>query len=162
MLRATFWRLSNCPFCMPIWNGLPLAGRVTFVSGATIAETHEPSGDVGGNDVGRLAPVGYHAVDLLLDNDFDIVFLDWKMPGIKGGETIERAEKNIAANPESDRIWLNKRLPIITYSSSRSSDLEIPKARHFAFIDHWMKPMKYQDLHFQVREALNFVSNPAH
>ncbi len=110
----------------------------------------------------QIAMDGFNAVDLLMDHNFDIVFLDWKMPGIEGGETIERAEKNISTGPSADPLWINKRLPVITYSSSDSSDLELPKTRHFAFIDHWMKPMKYDELHFQVREALNYVSNPTH
>src|SRR5262249_18879287 len=58
----------------------------------------------------QIATDGIQAVELLTDTPYDLVFLDWVMPKLEGGETIEAAERCLEL--QEDFYWY-ERMPIV-------------------------------------------------
>jgi CheY-like chemotaxis protein len=107
----------------------------------------------------QIATDANQAVELLSETPYDLVFLDWLLPEMKGGEAVKAAEESLA---KDDDLYWSERMPIVTYSSSELKERKLPPAKHFAFIDHWKKPMAYGDLLMQVKEVLNYIDRKGH
>jgi CheY-like chemotaxis protein len=102
-----------------------------------------------------VATSGQEAVEKILASPYDLVFLDWTMPDMNGGEALLQVERINSLNPATDHQWSALRLPIITYSADAKANIEIPACRHFRFLDHWEKSQSYSQL---VHQAQNVIA----
>ncbi len=106
---------------------------------------------------------GYEAIEFLShDSEIQLVFLDWNMPKMEGGETIEKTEKTISGDKKSLKIWEGRSLPVVTYTGEDIGKMYVPLAPHFSFIDHWPKSMAFQELYLQVQGIVNYLMKPHH
>lgn len=81
------------------------------------------------------------AIDEITKNSYDLVFLDWNLPEMNGGETLMRAETINSTDPVLDYQWSALKLPVVTYSGSKRKEIHLPDSRHFRFVAHWEKSM---------------------
>ena len=91
---------------------------------------------------------GFGAIEKLLETKFDLLILDWVMPGISGAETIKEMN-NILSFENSrnkDPLSLQLNLPVVTYSSIPLKELYLPNTNHFYYMSHWEKPLRYPQL----------------
>jgi CheY-like chemotaxis protein len=106
---------------------------------------------------------GLSAVDFLSqDRTIQLIFLDWNMPVIEGGETIRKAEEKIAGNGDFQKCWLERNLPVVTYTGEDAKNMNLPQVEHFVFVDHWPKSMGFEELMNQVRAILSYVLKTTH
>jgi CheY-like chemotaxis protein len=106
---------------------------------------------------------GYEAIEFLShDSEIQLIFLDWNMPKMEGGETIEKTEKTISEDKNSEKIWEGRSLPVVTYTGEDIEKMYVPLTSHFSFIDHWPKSMAFQELYLQVQGIVNYLMKPSH
>jgi len=106
---------------------------------------------------------GFEAVEFLSkDSEIQLIFLDWNMPRMEGGETIEKTEASIYGNEISEKIWEGRKLPVVTYTGEDITRMYVPLTSHFSFIDHWPKSMAFNDLYLQVQGIINYLMKPKH
>jgi two-component system, sporulation sensor kinase E len=111
----------------------------------------------------HIAKDGFQGVEYLShESDIKLVFLDWNMPRIEGGETIVLAEKTILEDRNSHEFWLGRSIPVVTYTAEDSEKIRVPRVPHFSFVDHWPKSMGPEKLFFQVREILAYIHEMSH
>jgi CheY-like chemotaxis protein/ribosome-associated translation inhibitor RaiA len=84
------------------------------------------------------------AVNEILSNSHDLIFMDWNMPVMNGGETILRAEKFNAR--EAIKQLTASPTPVITYSGLSRDEISFPNCRQFKFVDHWTKTLPLSQL----------------
>lgn len=97
---------------------------------------------------------GPSAVEEIAAHDYDLIFLDWNMPGMNGGETLLSAQNLISYDDELNRRYSKLRLPVITFSGKPKKDISVPQCRHFRFIDHWDKATPLHQLLSQASDVL--------
>ncbi len=98
---------------------------------------------------------GYEAIHEMISSDrvYDVVILDWNMPGMNGGQALINAQKVIIHAPTAVSHWDEEKLPIITYSSKARNEIEIPNCAGFEHIGHWEKPISFLQLLNQATET---------
>jgi CheY-like chemotaxis protein len=106
---------------------------------------------------------GSEAEEFLSENEsIKLVFLDWNMPEIEGGEALAQAERNIASSEELTEAWSHRNIPVVTYTGEARSKMRLPLTSHFAFIDHWPKTMRLSELRLQVESVMAYLQNRGH
>jgi CheY-like chemotaxis protein len=94
---------------------------------------------------------GRLAIDEIASRDYDLIFLDWNMPEMDGGETLVKAQNAIGLMGRQGRSTI----PVITYSGRALADIDLPKCDRFRFIDHWDKSTPFHHLLTRASEVLN-------
>ena len=86
------------------------------------------------------AESGVRALEIVKDNDFDVIVLDVKMPGMDGMETLSRIKQ---AHP---------RVEVIMLTGHANVDVAIRGMEQGAF-DYLMKPAEMDDLYYKIQDA---------
>lgn len=81
---------------------------------------------------------GEVAIELLSQNQYDLLVIDWNMPGLDAGETLQFAEKYFEESRQSQLKNIQS-LPYVVYSGSSKDRLDIPETNYFRYIDLWEK-----------------------
>jgi CheY-like chemotaxis protein len=97
---------------------------------------------------------GHAAVGEIASNKYDLIFLDWNMPGMNGSETLLSAQNLIAYDHQLNSQLINSRIPVITYSSEARKDIRLPQCDHFRFVYHWDKSTPFHQLMHQASDVL--------
>lgn len=97
---------------------------------------------------------GLAAIEEIATSNYDLIFLDWNMPGMNGRETLLSAQNRLSYDGKLDRKYANLRLPVITYSGQSRKDIQLPECRHFRFVDHWDKSTPFHQLMSQASDVL--------
>lgn len=99
---------------------------------------------------------GTAAIEEILSKPYDLVFLDWIMPDMNGGEALMKIQ---LINSSTNNVNTEQKpVPIITYSSHVRNDLEMPDCKDFEFIDHWTKSTPLTELLAKTKDAISKVS----
>lgn len=85
---------------------------------------------------------GLEGLNKIAKENFELVFLDISMPGLNGVEVMERIQETRL----TPKTRFSTKLPIITYSSRRISELKMPMEQGFIHEGHWQKPVSIPDL----------------
>ncbi|MCJ8279143.1 MAG: response regulator [Rivularia sp. ALOHA_DT_140] len=93
-----------------------------------------------------IAEDGQHAIDVALDNQFDLIILDLGLP-IKDGFTVLKELRREGKN-----------LPIIVITA-RNDDQDKTKAIYYGADDYLKKPFRFQDLLSCIEGHLVLVKN---
>ncbi|HMK64715.1 MAG TPA: response regulator [Thermodesulfobacteriota bacterium] len=83
---------------------------------------------------------GENAIKAVEENEFDVIVLDLKMPGLDGMATLKQIKKR---QPQVEVI-------ILTGHGSMDSGIDGIQLGAFDFI---MKPVRFDDLHESIRQA---------
>lgn len=100
-----------------------------------------------------LAFDGKEALEEITQKKFDIVFLDICMPEMTGLEVLQKVES--FQKHDSKYSKRSYPLPVVTYSSYRMADYDLPDGTNFYFADHWQKPVTLADLASLTGNMLN-------
>jgi CheY-like chemotaxis protein len=84
---------------------------------------------------------GFAAGRLLTQRRFDLVIIDWNMPGLNGGECLSFIDTNLYLERDKRRP-----VPYITFSGMGESNISIPETVFFKHVGHWKKPMSISAL----------------
>jgi CheY-like chemotaxis protein len=79
---------------------------------------------------------GRVAMKLMMNTNYDLVVLDWEMPDLKGSETMLEAQKLFR---QWHKNFIQKRIPLVLYTSVPPEILDLPHVECFQLIDYWNK-----------------------
>lgn len=87
----------------------------------------------------KMAADPYEAINMLLDEVYDFVILDWNLPQMNGLKTILEAEKIFRHDPTLPLDWESRKVKVVTFSGDDVSKCKIPSTPHFKYLGHVSK-----------------------
>ncbi len=99
---------------------------------------------------------GFAAKRALEAREFDLVVIDWNMPGLSGGECLTYADDAI-----SNRRTNRHSVPFVVYSGLRENEVTLPELTHFYSVGHWRKPMRLSELTQRLTAVLERLEKAA-
>jgi len=101
---------------------------------------------------------GLKASKELAETYFDLIVLDWMMPGLNGGETLEKAENLIASDGLIGERKLQREIPVVICSAKNLEHLgNLPDSEYFNYIDFWQKPVSYKNIVANATQILTTI-----
>lgn len=98
---------------------------------------------------------GTKAATEIAKTNFDLIFLDWFMPSINGGETLAQAENLIASSALLQNRGLERKIPVIIYSGHDVDSFEhFPECDFFTFVDIWKKQFNLTQISDRLSQIL--------
>lgn len=89
----------------------------------------------------KLATDSFEAMNLLTEEFYDLIILDWKLPALNGGQTLQLLEQGLYYEPELPIQWDSQKVPVIIFSSydKNQCTLKSRTTKHFNVIGHVTK-----------------------
>lgn len=75
----------------------------------------------------------FEAINFIVDKFYDLIILDWQLPGLNGAETLVAAEKGLRFEPSIPIQWDRCRAPVVIFSSSKKSECPPRRTKHFNY-----------------------------
>lgn len=94
----------------------------------------------------RIASDPYEAINLMLEDIYDFVLLDWNLPKMNGLKTIQEAEKIFRYDPTLPLDWESRKVGVVTISGDPDKNCRIPTSQHFKYIGHISKQNKLPNI----------------
>lgn len=86
---------------------------------------------------------GRDSIPLLVNENFDLVVLDWQMPQMGGREMLLMMDKLISEHKISKN---NKKMPVVIYTSKAESELDLPECKSFQYSGFINKNIAYSEM----------------
>lgn len=93
-----------------------------------------------------VAPDPFEAINLMAEKFFDLIILDWSLPGFTGPETLVQAEKILKLDPALPIQWDRKKVPVVLFSSFKKNECPMRKTKHFNFVGYISKAQPLKDI----------------
>ena len=87
---------------------------------------------------------GHSAIAFLKEREYDLVIMDWLMPGKGANEVIQIIERR-ARGQKTEHP-----LPLVIYTGLAAKDLRLPTLSYFSLVDVWEKSLNLTQL---IRQA---------
>nr|WP_295900215.1 response regulator [uncultured Bdellovibrio sp.] len=97
---------------------------------------------------------GQDAVPLLMNREFDLVVLDWRMPDMGGKETLELIDRLLVDRKVRK---LRSQIPVVIYSAHKESEVDRPFVQKFEFVGFVDKRQGYSKMMKSLSEILRFI-----
>lgn len=81
----------------------------------------------------------FEAINRMVDRFYDLIILDWRLPGLNGTETLAEAEKGLRYDPSVPIQWDNNRAPVVIFSSQKKSECLPRRTKHFNYMGYISK-----------------------
>lgn len=107
------------------------------------------------NCILKIVDSGLKAVEELSREKYDLMVLDYFMPGLNGSETLNLADHAIN---EKMSVKPNYQIPVIEYSSCREESIAPTAMNHFTLVGKFSKSMPPSMLKPLIGQILNNVS----
>lgn len=75
----------------------------------------------------------FEAINFIVDKFYDLIILDWQLPGLNGAETLVAAEQGLRFEPSIPIQWDRSRAPVVIFSSSKKSECPPRRTKHFNY-----------------------------
>jgi CheY-like chemotaxis protein len=98
---------------------------------------------------------GLKAIEELTREKYDLMVLDYFMPGLNGTETLNLADQAIKGRKVTDTDF---QIPVIEYSSARDESISPKPLNHFTLVGKLSKSMPPSMLRPLLSQILNDVS----
>jgi CheY-like chemotaxis protein len=82
---------------------------------------------------------GYDALEKLVSKNYDLVIMDWSLPGISGGEVLRKTDEFIDMDPLTSEKWGVDKKPVVIVSGHDINKLHFPLVEKFKIVDFWSK-----------------------
>lgn len=86
----------------------------------------------------------FEAMNLMTDKFYDLIILDWQLPGLNGTETLVQAEKGLKLEPAIPIQWDQSKVPVVIFTSSKKNECLPRRTKHFNYVGYISKtqPLK--------------------
>lgn len=81
----------------------------------------------------------FEAMNKMADNFYDLIILDWQLPGLNGTETLVQTEKVLKREPDLPIQWDRARVPVVIFSSAKKHDCLPRRTKHFNYVGYISK-----------------------
>lgn len=88
----------------------------------------------------------FEAVNYIVDKYYDLIILDWQLPGLNGAETLVEAEKGLRFEPSIPIQWDQNRAPVVIFSASKKSECPPRRTKHFNYSGYISKAQPLSDI----------------
>lgn len=88
----------------------------------------------------------FEAINLIVEKFYDLIILDWQLPGLNGAETLVAAEKGLRFDPAIPIQWDRCKAPVVIFSSSKKSECPPRRTKHFNYTGFISKAQPYKDI----------------
>jgi CheY-like chemotaxis protein len=76
----------------------------------------------------------FEAINQATENFYDLIILDWNLPGLNGGETLSRIEKAMFFEPTLPIQWDGRQVPVVVFSAGLRQECPFRKTKHFNYM----------------------------
>ncbi len=98
---------------------------------------------------------GYDALENLVNHQYDLIFMDWSLPGLNGGEVLKKIDESINRDPLIGEKWGVLKRPVVMVSAYEYEKLQLPFVENFKVVDFWEKKMGPAALKSHIHDILN-------
>lgn len=98
----------------------------------------------------------YEAMNLMTEKFYDLIILDWQLPGLNGTETLAETEKGLRLEPGLPIQWDTKKVPVVIFSASQKNQCHPRRTKHFDYVGYISKS---QPLHTIIESFGEFIQN---
>lgn len=88
----------------------------------------------------------FEAINLIVEKYYDLIILDWQLPGLTGAETLVEAEKGLRLEPSIPIQWDRSKAPVVIFSSSKKSQCPPRRTKHFNYTGFISKAQPLNDI----------------
>jgi CheY-like chemotaxis protein len=78
----------------------------------------------------------YEAMNMMAEKAYDLVLLDWNLPGFTGTETMAQAAKDFDFDPNLPLAWREKPTPVMVMSANPEESCGMRNNRYFTYAGH--------------------------
>ncbi len=96
---------------------------------------------------------GYDALERLVSKNYDLVIMDWSLPGISGGEVLRKTDEFIDMDPLISEKWGVDKKPVVIVSGHDINKLHFPHVEKFKIVDFWSKQIGPATLVSKIRNV---------
>src|ERR1035437_853620 len=75
----------------------------------------------------------FEAIDMMTEQVFDMIVLDWNLPKMNGLQTLVQTEKWFRSDPNLLMDWDNRKIPVIIFSANEKSECKAHNTTHFRY-----------------------------
>lgn len=94
---------------------------------------------------------GYDALEKLVNKNYDLVIMDWSLPGLSGGEVLRKTNEFVDRDPLASEKWGVEKKPVVIVSGHDINKLHFPLVEKFEIVDFWSKKIGPSALVSKVR-----------
>ncbi len=76
----------------------------------------------------------FEAMNLMTEKYYDLIILDWQLPGLNGTETLVQAEKGLKLEPSIPIQWDRSKVPVVIFTSSKKNECLPRRTKHFDYV----------------------------
>ena len=76
----------------------------------------------------------FEAMNLMTEKFYDLIILDWQLPGLNGTETLVQAEKGLKLEPSLPIQWDREKVPVVIFSSAKKNECLPRRTKHFNYV----------------------------
>lgn len=88
----------------------------------------------------------FEAINLIVDKFYDLIVLDWQLPGLNGAETLVAAERGLRFEPSIPIQWDRCKVPVVIFSSSKKNQCPPRRTKHFDYMGFISKAQPLRDI----------------
>ena len=88
----------------------------------------------------------YDAMDMMTDQAFDLIVLEWNLPVLNGLETLLATERGFKFEPNLPLEWDDKKVPVIILSGCEKSECKPPYTKHFRYLAYINKANNIENI----------------
>lgn len=94
----------------------------------------------------QVATDPFQAMNLMSENFYNYIILDWKLPFLNGNETIETADRSLNLDPSLPEDWDRCKVPVVILSSLAEAECHLNKSSHFKYSGYVSKQQSAQQI----------------
>lgn len=76
----------------------------------------------------------FEAMNLISEKFYDLIILDWQLPGLNGKETLMQAEEGLRLEPYLPFQWDREKIPVVIFSASPKEECSFRRTEHFDYV----------------------------
>jgi CheY-like chemotaxis protein len=99
------------------------------------------------------------AIDKILNNKFDLLILDWTMPGLSGGDTLQSLQDKILQSPALREKWGLNVIPVVIYSGNTLQEMKFPQVKNFIIVDYWSKSSHIDQITASAKSLVSVITS---
>ena len=88
----------------------------------------------------------FDAMDMMTDQAFDLIVIEWNLPKLNGLETLLAAERGFKFDPNLPLEWEDKKVPVVILTGCEKSSCKAPYTKHFRYLAYINKSDHFQNI----------------